>query len=121
MPYGLSVLMESRKYIAVTNVLKKSTQMGRNVYEFEKKISKLFNKKYGLMVNSGSSALMLAMEVLNLPSGSEVITPSLTFSTTVSYIVRNGLIPVFVDVRENLLYQRRSNFKSKKLQKKLKL
>ena len=39
-----------------------------------KKIAKLFNKKYGLMVNSGSSALMLAMEVLNLPKGSEVIT-----------------------------------------------
>ena len=35
-----------------------------------KKIAKLFNKKYGLMVNSGSSALMLAMEVLNLPKGS---------------------------------------------------
>ena len=98
-PYGLSV-HGNEEIQAVTNVLKKSTQMGRNVYEFEKKISKLFNKKYGVMVNSGSSALMLAMEVLNLPSKSEVITPSLTFSTTVSYIVRNGLVPVFVDVRE---------------------
>ena len=98
-PYGLSVHGKP-EIRAVMNVLKKSTQMGKNVYEFEKKISKLFNKKYGLMVNSGSSALLLAMEVLNLPKGSEVITPSLTFSTTVSYIVRNGLIPVFVDVRE---------------------
>jgi len=98
-PYGLSV-HGNPEIRAVINVLKKSTQMGKNVYEFEKKISKLFNKKYGLMVNSGSSALLLAMEVLNLPKGSEVITPSLTFSTTVSYIVRNGLIPVFVDVRE---------------------
>ena len=98
-PYGLSVHGKD-EIRAVTNVLKKTTQMGKNVYEFEKKISKLFDKKYGLMVNSGSSALMLAMEVLNLPKGSEVITPSLTFSTTVSYIVRNGLIPVFVDVRE---------------------
>ena len=52
------------------------------------------------MVNSGSSAIMLAMEALNLPRGSEVITPSLTFSTTVSYIVKNNLIPVFVDVKE---------------------
>ena len=58
------------------------------------------DKKYGLMVNSGSSALMLAMEVLDLPPGSEVITPALTFSTTVAYIVRNKLIPVFVDVEE---------------------
>ena len=74
--------------------------MGKNVYEFEKKIAKLFNKKYGLMVNSGSSALMLAMEVLNLPKGSEVITPALTFGTTVSYITRNNLVPVFADVSE---------------------
>jgi CDP-6-deoxy-D-xylo-4-hexulose-3-dehydrase len=98
-PYGLSV-HGNEEILAVTKVLKKSTQMGENVYEFEKKISKLFDKKYGLMVNSGSSALMLAMEVLNLPKGSEVITPSLTFSTTVSYIVRNGLVPVFIDVKE---------------------
>ena len=66
---------------------------------FREKVAKLF-KKYGLMVNSGSSAIMLAMEVLNLPKGSEIITPALTFGTTVSYIVRNGLIPVFVDVKE---------------------
>ena len=52
------------------------------------------------MVNSGSSALMLAMETLNIPKGSEVITPALTFSTTVGYIVRNNLVPVFVDVKE---------------------
>ena len=74
--------------------------MGANVFSFEKKVAKLFNKKYGLMVYSGSSALMLAMEAIDLPKGSEVITPALTFSTTVSYIVRNGLIPVFADVRE---------------------
>jgi CDP-6-deoxy-D-xylo-4-hexulose-3-dehydrase len=74
--------------------------MSVNVSEFERRVAKLFNKKYGLMVNSGSSAIMLAMEALNLPEGSEVITPSLTFSTTVSYIVRNKLIPVFADVEE---------------------
>ena len=98
-PYGLSVHGKD-EIKAVENVLKNSTQMGVNVFNFEKKVSKLFNKKYGLMVNSGSSALMLAMEAINLPKGSEVITPALTFSTTVSYIVRNGLIPVFIDVRE---------------------
>ena len=74
--------------------------MGKNVSIFEKKIAKLFSKKYGLMVNSGSSALMLAMETLDIPKGSEVITPVLTFSTTVGYIVRNNLTPVFVDVKE---------------------
>ena len=98
-PYGQSVHGKD-EILAVTNVLKNSTQMGKNVFEFEKKIAKFFSKKYGLMVNSGSSAIMLAMEVLNLPKNSEVITPSLTFSSTVSYIVKNNLIPVFVDVKE---------------------
>ena len=98
-PYGLSV-HNNKEINAVIKVLKKSTQMGKNVTLLEKKVAKLFKKKYGLMVNSGSSAIMLAMEVLNLPKGSEVITPALTFGTTVSYIVRNGLIPVFVDVKE---------------------
>ena len=98
-PYGLSV-HGKEEISAVTKVLKNSTQMGKNVYLFENKVAKLFDKKYGLMVNSGSSALMLAMECLNLPKGSEIITPALTFSTTVSYIVRNDLIPVFADVEE---------------------
>jgi CDP-6-deoxy-D-xylo-4-hexulose-3-dehydrase len=98
-PYGLSVHGKD-EIKAVTKVLKSSTQMGKNVSIFEKKISKLFSKKYGLMVNSGSSALMLAMETLDITEGSEVITPALTFSTTVGYIVRNKLVPVFVDVEE---------------------
>ena len=42
--------------------------------------------------------LLLAFETLNLPEGSEVITPVLTFATTVACIVKNGLIPAFVDV-----------------------
>ena len=98
-PYGQSI-HGNDEIKAVVKVLKSSTQMGKNVFEFERKIAKLFNKKYGLMVNSGSSAIMLAMEALNLPEGSEIITPALTFSTTVAYIVRNKLIPVFVDVEE---------------------
>ena len=98
-PYGLSVHGKD-EIQAVTKVLNSTTQMGKNVSTFEKKIAKLFNKKYGLMVNSGSSALMLAMETLGIPKGSEIITPALTFSTTVGYIVRNNYVPVFVDVKE---------------------
>jgi CDP-4-dehydro-6-deoxyglucose reductase, E1 len=110
-PYGLSVHGKD-EIKAVENVLKHSTQMGANVFSFEKKVAKLFNKKYGLMVNSGSSALMLAMEAIDLPKGSEVITPALTFSTTVSYIVKNGLIPVFTDVREGTYCIDESQIKS---------
>jgi CDP-6-deoxy-D-xylo-4-hexulose-3-dehydrase len=50
------------------------------------------------MCNSGSSALFLAVELLGLPTGSEVITSALTFSTDISCLVRAGLVPVLVDV-----------------------
>src|SRR5690606_17282284 len=46
----------------------------------------------------GSSANMLAVAALDLPKGSEVVTPALTFSTTVAPLVQQGLIPAFVDV-----------------------
>ena len=85
----------------VVRVLKgHRTIMGPEIEEFERRISKFFDKKYGIMVNSGSSANLLAIELLNLPSGSEIITPILTFSTTVAPLIKKGLIPVFIDVRE---------------------
>lgn len=76
------------------------TIMGREIEEFEQRVASEFGKKYGIMVNSGSSANLLAIEVLNLPEGSEIITPLLTFSTTIAPIVQRKLIPVFVDVEE---------------------
>lgn len=96
-PYGCTVHGEE-EIAAVTEVLRTSTQMGKNVREMEAKVAALFNKKHGIMVNSGSSALYLAVEILNLPKGSEVITPALTFATTVAPQIKNGLIPVLVDV-----------------------
>ncbi len=98
-PYGMAV-HNTEEINAVVRTLKNSTQMSHNVFNFEKKVSKLFYKKYGLMVNSGSSALLLAFASINLPKGSEVITPVLTFATTVASIIQNNLIPVFVDVKK---------------------
>ena len=66
--------------------------------EFEEKISKIFGKKLGVFVNSGSSACLLALASINLPKGSKVITPACTFSTTIAPIIQLGLKPVFVDV-----------------------
>lgn len=83
---------------AVVRCLNESTQMGKNAMEFESKIAKLFDKNYCLYVNSGSSALFIGVEAFNFPSGGEVITPALTFSTSVGCLVKNNLIPVFVDV-----------------------
>jgi CDP-6-deoxy-D-xylo-4-hexulose-3-dehydrase len=96
--YGQTVHGED-EVAAVVQVLRTSTQMGTNVREMERKVAALFAKDYGIMVNSGSSANYLAMELLDLPEGSEVITPALTFATTVAPIVRSGLVPAFVDVK----------------------
>jgi CDP-6-deoxy-D-xylo-4-hexulose-3-dehydrase len=66
----------------------------------EERIAALYDKKYGIMVNSGSSALYLAADLMNYEEGAEIITPALTFSTTVAPIVKKGWIPAFVDVEE---------------------
>ena len=55
------------------------------------------------MVNSGSSANLLALSSFNFKKGSEIITPNLTFSTTVAPIYQLGLIPHFVGVEKNNL------------------
>lgn len=98
-PYGKSVHGEA-EIAAVVEVLRTSTQMGKHVREMEARVAALYAKHHGIMVNSGSSALLLAAEVLGLPAGSEVITPALTFATTVACLVKNGLVPAFVDVEE---------------------
>ena len=72
---------------------------GPKTIEFEEKISTLFGKKYGLFVNSGSSAILLGLNTLNLQPGDEVITPACTFSTTLAPIIQCGLKPVFCDVQ----------------------
>jgi len=95
-PYGKNVY-DDKEIKAVVKTLKNSTQMGRSVNVFEKKISKLFAKKFGLMVNSGSSALTLALKVMDFKKNSEIITPCLNFGTPVSAIVLNNLKPIFVD------------------------
>lgn len=98
-PYCQTVHGEA-EIAAVVEVLRTSTQMGKNVRAFEAQVAALFVKKHGVMVNSGSSANYLAIELLNLKPGSEVITPVLTFSTTVAPLVKNKLVPSFVDVAD---------------------
>ena len=101
--YGKAVY-DKKEINAVLNVLKNDSLTlidGKKVKELEKKVSNLFGKKYGLMVNSGSSANLLALSSFNFKKGSEIITPNLTFSTTVAPIYQLGLIPHFVGAVEN--------------------
>jgi len=74
---------------------------GPKSIEFEEKIAKHFGKKYGVFVNSGSSACLLALACLKLPKGTKVLTPACTFSTTLAPIIQLDLVPVFVDVDLN--------------------
>ena len=101
--YGRAVY-DNKEINAVLKVLKKdslSLTDGKNVKKLEKSVSKLFGKKYGLMVNSGSSANLLGLASFKFKRGSEIITPNLTFSTTVAPIYQLGLIPHFIGVEKN--------------------
>lgn len=79
---------------------------GRFAKEFEKKFAAFMDQKFCLLVNSGSSANLVAFSALTSPSlgehavkaGDEVITVAAGFPTTVNPIIQNGCIPVFVDV-----------------------
>ena len=101
--YGKAVY-DSKEINAVLRVLKNDSLSlidGKKVKELEKTVSKIFGKKYGLMVNSGSSANLLALSSFKFKNGSEVITPNLTFSTTVAPIYQLGLVPHFIGVEKN--------------------
>ncbi|MBP1615654.1 MAG: DegT/DnrJ/EryC1/StrS aminotransferase [Bacteroidetes bacterium] len=82
---------------------------GRYAEDFEAKFAEEMQQKSCMLVNSGSSANLLAVSALTSPllkgnrlkKGDEVITVAAGFPTTVNPIVQNGLIPVFVDVELN--------------------
>ncbi len=79
---------------------------GRYANEFEKKFSAFLGIKYCMLVNSGSSANLLAISALTSPllkdkrlkPGDEVITTACGFPTTLNPILQNNLVPVFVDI-----------------------
>src|SRR5947207_912754 len=79
---------------------------GRFAARFERRFAQFFGLRHALLVNSGSSANLLALSCLTSPAladkrlrpGDEVITVATGFPTTVNPILQNGLVPVFVDV-----------------------
>src|SRR3954462_11448794 len=92
---------DEREIEAVVSVLRGGPQglrIGKHVREFEARVAALFGKRRGVMCNSGSSALYLAVELLGLQRGDEIITSAVTFSTDIAPIVRANLVPAFVDV-----------------------
>jgi len=99
-PYGLAVHGKEEEDRVLAVLRERRTILGQETTAFEKGVARILGKKYAVMVNSGSSANLLAVELLNLPEKSEIITPILTFATTVAPLVMKNLTPVFVDVEE---------------------
>lgn len=99
-PYAGSV-HDEREIEAVVAVLRGgplALRIGKNVKAMEQRVAELFAKRRGIMVNSGSSALYLAIEVLQLEPGCEIITSPVTFSTDIAPMLRANLVPAYVDV-----------------------
>jgi CDP-6-deoxy-D-xylo-4-hexulose-3-dehydrase len=100
LPYA-QVKYGAEEVEAVLRVLNgggQSLAIGNHVAEMERRVAELFGKPLGVMCNSGSSALYLAVELLGLSPGDEVITSPIVFSTDLAPLLRAGLVPVFVDV-----------------------
>ena len=101
-PYSSEEVIE-----ALDSMLKMNTSMGKKVEIFEKQFAKYIDRKFSVMVNSGSSANLLALSTLTNPElgnkrirkGDEIITPAVTWPTTVYPIVNVGAVPHFVDVK----------------------
>jgi CDP-6-deoxy-D-xylo-4-hexulose-3-dehydrase len=98
--YGLDEVEE-----AIDSLLSTWVTMGGKVKKFEEAFANYNGSKHAVMVNSGSSANLLALSVLTNPlipdhikKGSEIITPAVTWATTVYPIVNVSCTPVLVDV-----------------------
>jgi CDP-6-deoxy-D-xylo-4-hexulose-3-dehydrase len=90
---------------ALETLLSQNVTMGARVREFEQEFARFIGSKHAVMVNSGSSANLLALSVLSstvtangLHPGNEVIVPAMAWSTTIAPILQIGCVPVFVDV-----------------------
>ena len=109
-------ILEGMKILITKNIT-----MSKKTKEFESKFAKFIGSKYALMVNSGSSANLLAMFAMinpakknRLKQGDECLVPALCWSTSLWPIVQAGLKPVFVDVDPQTL-----NISIKDLEKKI--
>ena len=97
-PYGHQWI-DAEDIEEVVNVLKSDwITTGPKIEEFENSLCSYIGTKYAVAVNSGTSALDIAVQTLNLPAGAEVITTPFTFVGTSNAILYNNLKPVFADI-----------------------
>ena len=101
--------LELKEIIASINALLNGKWLvaGENVHKFESQFSKKFGVKYSHMVNSGSSANLVLIAGLKKhfkwEDGDEIIVSPVGFPTTISTLVQNNLVPVFIDIEYDTL------------------
>ena len=76
---------------------------GAQAKEFEDQFCKLTNAAQAIALNSATAGMHLTLSALNIGSGSEIITPSMTFASTINMIALRGATPVFVDINYGTL------------------
>ena len=97
--YG-GALISNQEVKAINKVIKRNWWAWDKEGElFEKETAEYLGMKYGIGANSGSSAGLLALSALELPKGSEVIIPAVTFPTIFNIILQCGLVPVVIDTK----------------------
>jgi dTDP-4-amino-4,6-dideoxygalactose transaminase len=104
-PLAVPLFGPEEVFGAMEALLSRNITMGERVRAFETAFAEYLGVRHAVMVNSGSSANLLAVSVLShhgtadgLRPGDEVIVPAVTWSTTAAPLVQLGLVPVFVDV-----------------------
>tara|TARA_Y100000389_G_C17436582_1_gene505920 strand:- start:354 stop:1448 length:1095 start_codon:yes stop_codon:yes gene_type:complete len=90
------ILKDIKKVIRNTNFI-----LGKEVDLFEKNFAKYCNSKFALGCGNGTDALYLAIKSLNLPKGSEVILPAMTYCSTLFAVIEAGLKPILVDIKND--------------------
>lgn len=105
-PYAGRVYDDEELRLGVDSILQFWLTAGPFANQFESQMRDYFGAKAAYLVNSGSSANLLMIATLISPQienglrrGDEVITPAVTFPTTLTPLVQNGLVPVFVDCK----------------------
>ncbi|MBI5223462.1 UDP-4-amino-4,6-dideoxy-N-acetyl-beta-L-altrosamine transaminase [Candidatus Micrarchaeota archaeon] len=99
MPYGRHHL-DQQDIDAVVEVLKSDwLTTGPKIEEFEKTLNQYIGSKNAIAVNSGTSALDIAVAALELPAKSEIITTPLTFAASANCALYNNCVPIFADIQ----------------------
>lgn len=111
----------NEEIIAVSNTIKNSSLLsgytnkflgGENLQRFEKEFARFHKCKYGIAVNSGTSALLVSQLAAGVKNNAMVAVPSITFTATTSQVIASGGIPYFTDINPKT-YCMDFNFKNK--------